>query len=269
MLKKFAAALVATTLIAAPAFAAQTTQPAGAMPATQAAPAAANPASVTPTTTAATKDRAEQDRVNENQLDQSRSNTPASMLRVARPARSIRPITSSRPRPIRPVSPSRRSRSTAAVRARDAIACDPEHAPNNGANRGPDRTHRLAVSDGRPPFHPQVGLESSRSTRRMTPRPKKIKKSPPRIRGRPKAASGFLRQRTDYERRLPFDRYVLVSARGLDQVTASREGEMVTGDQHAVGRGAVEQLLARRHRGGAVDVEGGLPSGWRANTAGC
>jgi len=38
------------------------------------------------------------------------------------------------------------------------IACDPEHAPNNGANRGPGRTHRLAGSGGQTPVYPQAGL---------------------------------------------------------------------------------------------------------------
>jgi hypothetical protein len=63
------------------------------------------------------------------------------------------------------------------------------------------------------------------------------------------------------KRRLPFDRNVLVAARGLDQMPACREREVIAGHQHAIGGGAIEQRLARRHRGVAVDVEGRLPVG--------
>ena len=66
---------------------------------------------------------------------------------------------------------------------------------------------------------------------------------------------------TRLQRRLPLDRHVLVAARGLDQMAAGREREVVAGDQHAVGGGAIEDFLARRHRFGAVDVEGRLPVG--------
>ena len=54
---------------------------------------------------------------------------------------------------------------------------------------------------------------------------------------------------------------MLVAAGGLDQMPAGREREVIAGHQHAVGGGAVEQLLARRHGGVAVDVEGRLPVG--------
>jgi uncharacterized membrane protein YphA (DoxX/SURF4 family) len=52
---------------------------------------------------------------------------------------------------------------------------------------------------------------------------------------------------------------MLVAARGLDQVAAGRKGEVIPGHQHAVGRGAVEQLLACSDCRLAVDIEGGLP----------
>jgi len=51
---------------------------------------------------------------------------------------------------------------------------------------------------------------------------------------------------------------MLVAGRSLDQVAASRERKVVAGDQHTVGRGAVEDLLARGHRLRPVDIESGL-----------
>src|ERR1700686_2454375 len=44
----------------------------------------------------------------------------------------------------------------------------------------------------------------------------------------------------ELQRRLPRHRNVLVAARCLDQVAASREREVIAGHQHAVGRGAIE-----------------------------
>ena len=49
--------------------------------------------------------------------------------------------------------------------------------------------------------------------------------------------------------------------RGLDQVAAGREGEVIAGHQHAVRGGAIEQLLAGGDGRVAVDVEGRLPIG--------
>ena len=42
-------------------------------------------------------------------------------------------------------------------------------------------------------------------------------------------------------------------------MAASREGEVIPGHQHAIGRGAIEQRLACRNRRAAVDIEGRLP----------
>src|ERR1700722_13273470 len=42
---------------------------------------------------------------------------------------------------------------------------------------------------------------------------------------------------------LPRHRNVLVAARGLDQMAAGREREVIAGHQHAVGCGAIEQFF--------------------------
>ena len=69
---------------------------------------------------------------------------------------------------------------------------------------------------------------------------------------------------------IPQQRHVLVAGRGLDDVAAGREGEVIARHQHAVGRGAVEQLLARRRPRAAPSMSNcGCHSGWRANSAGC
>src|SRR5437763_7780081 len=60
---------------------------------------------------------------------------------------------------------------------------------------------------------------------------------------------------------IPQQRHVLEAAAVLDDVAAGREREMIAGHQRAVGRGAVEQLLARRDRLRAVDIELRLPIG--------
>src|SRR6516165_719378 len=65
--------------------------------------------------------------------------------------------------------------------------------------------------------------------------------------------------RLGLQRRLPLDGNMLVAGRGLDQMTTGREGEVITGHQHAVGCGTVENPFARRHGFGAVYVEGRLP----------
>ncbi len=52
---------------------------------------------------------------------------------------------------------------------------------------------------------------------------------------------------------------MFVAACGFDQVTDGGEREVIAGDQHAVGGGAIEQLLARADRFRTVDVERGLP----------
>ena len=54
---------------------------------------------------------------------------------------------------------------------------------------------------------------------------------------------------------------MLVAVRGLDQVAAGREGEVIAGHQHAVGGGAIEQLFSGGDGRLAVDVEGRLPIG--------
>ena len=50
--------------------------------------------------------------------------------------------------------------------------------------------------------------------------------------------------RDRFFRRFAFNRNMLVAMRGLDQVAAGREGEVIAGHQHAVRGGAIEQLLA-------------------------
>ena len=42
-------------------------------------------------------------------------------------------------------------------------------------------------------------------------------------------------------------------------MAAGGEGEVIAGDQHAVGGGAIEKFFAGCDRGGAVDVEACLP----------
>ncbi len=61
--------------------------------------------------------------------------------------------------------------------------------------------------------------------------------------------------------RLPLDRHMLVAGRGLDQMAAGREGEVIAGHQHAVSGGAIEDSFPRGDGGGSVDIEGGLPVG--------
>ena len=55
------------------------------------------------------------------------------------------------------------------------------------------------------------------------------------------------------KRRLPFDRHMLVTGCGLDQMAASGEQKVVAGHEHAVSGGAVEQILARGN--GRLDVK--------------
>src|SRR5689334_2159638 len=60
-------------------------------------------------------------------------------------------------------------------------------------------------------------------------------------------------------RDIPQKRHMLVAARGLHDVAASGEGEVIAGDQRAVGGDAIEQPLACLNRVRTVDVELRLP----------
>ena len=144
MLRKFAAALLATTLIAGPAFAAQSSGTAGSAPATQAAPAAPPPTPSRPTRSSAPRrnpprlqagqargkacpqaPRAPQDRHDASgaphQARQNASGQSAGQIRQAE-------------------SPSRRT----AARVTSAGLPATRNSTQHGANRGPGRMHRLA-----------------------------------------------------------------------------------------------------------------------------
>ena len=63
------------------------------------------------------------------------------------------------------------------------------------------------------------------------------------------------------KRGLPFDRHMLVTGCGLDQMAASGERKVIAGHQHAVSGSPIEQILARGNGRLAVKIERRLPIG--------
>ena len=61
------------------------------------------------------------------------------------------------------------------------------------------------------------------------------------------------------KRRLQFDRHMLITGAGLDQIPASAESD--SRSPHAVSGGAAEQILARDNGRLAIKIEGRLPIG--------
>jgi hypothetical protein len=61
------------------------------------------------------------------------------------------------------------------------------------------------------------------------------------------------------KRRLQFDRHMLITGSGLDQMAASAESD--SRSPHAVSGGAAEQILARDNGRLAIKIEGRLPIG--------
>lgn len=147
MVRNFAAALLATTLIASPAFAAQSSDTAGSAPVTQAAPAAS-------TTNAKQSVATKPAKMVEHTAKHARKHFAHRKTGTMHQARHITPAKTHQASVVKSVKPMAEGR----ARNDSEIACDPEQHPTRCEPRPGSYAPACGCPAVRPPSRSQVGL---------------------------------------------------------------------------------------------------------------